>query len=327
MDTEKTVILKKSENVTLCDLSKEVNDVVVQYVEINRHMQEINQLFDVFQFNIEQFMANYEISTNDCITRKAGFQSNYSDFIAINSHMINMLGAGRSLVDSLEICIKNAYGNESNEYKEYKTGSSAVYDENFNYRFLYHLRNFSQHNHLVISVEEDFCYFDTSQIVNTPHFSPNKKMWNELKEIFEEIRATYKDNFRISLSMCLIGYISGVSELYKLFWETVKRKLFELKREMDMAIQNNPALLKHDNEMFDGAILYQNSEGKWQAFFPYNDMDSYYEKCMGSAVAFFEESVKEYRDIQKHFKWICKTGETKLNSVEANDICNMNDYR
>ena len=305
MDTEKIVVFKKSENVTMKGLSEEFVCAVCKYVEINRHVQEINQLFDVFQFAIERLMVNYEICSNDCIIRKDGFETAYSDFIAINSFMMNIISAGRSLVDSLDICMGNAYGDESDKYWGFKTRSSVVYDGKFAYRFFYHLRNFSQHNHLLISTDGNFCFFDTAQILSTPHYKANKKLWDELERILSEIRERYKDNFRISLSMCLIEYIAGAAEVYKIFWECIKDRLFELKSQIEDALKQDPEILEHGNEKFDGYILYQTPErGDWHAFAPYNDMDSYYENCMRSAEDFFAESDMEYKKLQKLFRML-----------------------
>lgn len=303
LDTEKLVVLKNTENVTMYDLSEEFISVVCNYVEINRHVQEINQLFDVFQFNIERLMVNYEICSNDRIIRKPGFETEYSDFVAINSFMINIISAGRSLVDTLEICVKKAYGDESDKYCGFKTRRSGVYDGKFAYRFFYHLRNFSQHNHLLISTDGNSYFFDAEQILSTPNYKANKKMWDELESICREIRERYKDNFRISLSLCLIEYIAGVAEVHKIFWECIKDRLFELKGEIDDALKQEPQILEHENEKFNGYILYQiPGKTNWHAFSPYSDMDSYYENCMRSAVDFFSESNTELNAIQKDFK-------------------------
>ncbi len=305
MDTEKIVVLKNTENVTTHDLSEEFITIVCDYVEINRHVQEINQLFDVFQFNIERLMVTYEICSDDCFNRKTEFETDYTDFVAINAFMMNIISAGRSLVDALDICMVNAYGEKSDKYNDYKLCRSAVYDGKFAYRFFYHLRNFAQHNHLLISTEDNFCYFDAAQILDTPHYKANKKMWDELESICSEIRERYKDNFRISLSLCLIEYIAGVAERYKVFWEYIKDRLFELKGEIDKALEQEPEILEHGNEKFNGYILYQ-TPGKpdWHAFAPYNDMDTYYENCMESAMDFFVESDTEYKTLQKHFEKI-----------------------
>lgn len=80
MDTERIVVLNEKESVTMHNLSEEFIAVICDYVEINRHVQEINQLFDVFKFNIERLVANYEIRSDDFVIRKTGFEIESSDF-------------------------------------------------------------------------------------------------------------------------------------------------------------------------------------------------------------------------------------------------------
>ena len=305
MDTERIVILNETENVTMHKIDEAFVSVICDYVEINRHIQEINQLFDVFNFNIERLISSYEIGTDDCIKRRTGFETNGSDFVAINAFMINIISAGRSLVDSLDICMATVYGGESEKYSDFKRQISGIYDRKFAYRFFYHLRNLSQHNHLLISTEENFCYFDASQILITPHYNANKKLWEEMENICKEIRERYHDNFRISLSLCLVEYIAGVAQVHKIFWEGIKDRLFELKDQIDSTIEKEPEILEHNNEKFNGCILYQRpGEKGWHAFSPYSDTDSYYENTLRAAIGFFEESDKEYSAVQKHFQSI-----------------------
>jgi hypothetical protein len=55
------------------------------------------------------------------------------------------LSSIRTYLDHTETRLKREYGLASEEYKIFKTETSRTYDENFAYRFLYKLRNYSQH--------------------------------------------------------------------------------------------------------------------------------------------------------------------------------------
>lgn len=304
MDTERIVIFKENENITFYELSDEFNGLICDYVELNRHLIEINQLFDVFRFNIERLNDSYTIQRNDCIVRKDRFQSSYSDFVAINSYVINIISAGRSLVDAVDNCAKESFGEQSDSYGEFVVNCKRlVHGKNFSYRFFYDLRNFSQHNHLPVSVENGFCSFDAWQILSTPHFNPNKNVREELENFRKEIIEEYRDNFRLSLAFCLSQYIAGVAEVYKGFWERIKDQLSEQKHQIDVAIEEEPELLEHNNEKFDGSILYQmpGIEG-WHAFIPCGNTDTYYEECLNIAQEFFNQSEQEYMSLEADFK-------------------------
>lgn len=304
MDTEKTIILKDKEEITCQELDNDFIAVVQDYVELNRHLQEINQLFEIFQFNIERLFESYEVQSDDHIIRKDGFNTTYTDFIAINSFITNIISSGRSLVDSVDICMRNSYGKISKSYKMFETEYKCqVYDNNFAYRFFYDLRNFSQHNHVPVSTTENFCCFDINQILNTPHFDSKKEVRGELERIQHEIKEKYKDIFHLSLSHSLMQYISGTAQVHKGFWIGIKNRLFELKNIIDDAVITNPEILNHNNPRFDGYILYtiQEKEG-WHAFAPYADTDTYYDNHLQEADDFYKESNSNYLELEKHFK-------------------------
>lgn len=304
MDLEKTIILKEEQKVTCQELSSDFIAVVYDYAELNRHLQEINQLFELFQFNIERLFESYDVQSDDHIIRKKGFKTSHDDFIAINSFITNIISSGRSLVDSIDICMKNSYGKGTAVYKKFETEyKHRIYDNNFAYRFFYDLRNFSQHNHVPVSANGNFCCFDINQILNTPHFNPKEAVRKELEDIQREINEKYKDIFHLSLSHSLMQYISGVSELHKGFWVSIKDRLFVLKKEIDNAITANPDILKHDNPLFDGCILYTMPEKEgWHALSPYADTTEYYDNRREEAENFYEESNRSYIELEKSFK-------------------------
>lgn len=304
MDTERVVVLKESEKITLHELCAEFVGLICDYVELHRHLQEINQLFEVFQFNLERLLSSYVIQRNDCVVRKDAFQSGYSDFIAINAYVTSIISAGRSLVDAVDNCAKESFGEQSESYEEFSSNcKQSVYDKNFSYRLFYDLRNFAQHNHLPVSVRDSFCCFDNGQILGTPHFKSNKNVREELEKIQEEIIELRRDNFRISLSYCLAQYVAGVAEVHKGFWERIKDLLFEQQHQIDAAIAEEPELLEHDNAKFDGRIIYREPDTEdWQAVAPYSDTDTYYENCLNAAQEFFKQSEQEYLSVDAAFQ-------------------------
>ncbi|AOV08019.1 hypothetical protein [Sporosarcina ureilytica] len=62
-----------------------------------------------------------------------------------NRLTINYLSSAKLFIELSEKNIKVACGEDSNEFKEWKTATKKEFTENFSYRFLYHLRNFTQH--------------------------------------------------------------------------------------------------------------------------------------------------------------------------------------
>lgn len=63
----------------------------------------------------------------------------------INRLMLNFLSAVRTFLDHAETNIKRTYGKESEKLQLFNKVRSSCYDTYFSYRFLYKLRNYSQH--------------------------------------------------------------------------------------------------------------------------------------------------------------------------------------
>lgn len=304
MDTEKTIVAKKEEKFIYRELTTEFIDIVCKYSELNRNLQEINQLFEVFVFNIERLFNSYIVQSNDCVIRKDGFATDSSDFIAINSFVINIISSGRSLVDSIDICLKHAYGEKSPAYSNFcSTCKTPIYENYFSYRFFYELRNFSQHNHLPVSCEGDFFFFDINQIINTPHFNYKKDSRKEIEDILKESLEKFKDIFRVSFSFCLVEYVAAVAKFYNELWLNIKERLFELKKIIDNEISNCPDILNHDNPVFDGSIVFKLPKTNiWQSFTPYTDTDTYYKECLSDSEKFYKDSNNNLIEVEKHFK-------------------------
>lgn len=66
-------------------------------------------------------------------------------FVDINRLILNFLSSVRTYLDHTETRLKREYGSSSEEYLLFQTETAKAYDEYFEYRFLYKLRNFSQH--------------------------------------------------------------------------------------------------------------------------------------------------------------------------------------
>jgi hypothetical protein len=70
--------------------------------------------------------------------------------INLNRLCLNFLGSFRACIDLSEKEIKTKYGANSAQFQEFKKILANEYDNHFEYRFLYHLRNFT-HRHLPLN--------------------------------------------------------------------------------------------------------------------------------------------------------------------------------
>lgn len=64
---------------------------------------------------------------------------------SINRVLVNYLSSTKMFLEHTEIKIKKTFGDKSQEFSIWKSATSKEYDDYFSYRFLYQLRNFTQH--------------------------------------------------------------------------------------------------------------------------------------------------------------------------------------
>lgn len=244
VDTEKYILIDDN-------LDKELDGVkyigslddrvhyIMDYIEITRHLQEIYQWFDIFNYNLQ------------CIKESV----DHHNSIAINSNMISLLSAGKNLVDSLEICMKN---NNVEKYDEFKRQClSKEYDSCFSYRFLIKLRNFTQHSHIPIScLENDIC-LDLRQIYNTPHYNFNEKLKKEVYVLMKEIESN-NENSLLSLPLTVISYVQSVYRIYKRFLSIIRLELIDKRKKCYKIFEDSPELISNDK--YNGFVFYQLSE-------------------------------------------------------------------
>jgi len=65
--------------------------------------------------------------------------------IEINRILLNYLSSFRMLIDHSERLIKKRFGKDSKDFLKFKKTLKNIYDNHFEYRFIYKLRNFCQH--------------------------------------------------------------------------------------------------------------------------------------------------------------------------------------
>lgn len=246
-------------------------EIIDEYIEFTRHFQEINQLFHIFQVNMKQLILHYELLEDDTIIKKDKFDIEESDEIIINALFINYISSAKTFIESIEVFLKKRLGEI--EYQNYKNiYLSPIYDKEFSYKFLYSLRNYSQHGHLPVHVDfNNKCSFDLNELLNTPHFDHNAKLKVELNEIRECIIKEFKDNPRIMFTRTIAEFQIVIFEIYELFINYIFERLIFLKNKINKYIEKNPNIIYKSNDMFDGYIMYKIKDKNVHCFNPNDD--------------------------------------------------------
>lgn len=138
-------------------LSKIEFESYTQSIEKLNLYQKQNSLFDIVKLNYEDFQSKIRYYK---IKEDYKTDENIEIYIDLNRLILNCLFAIRTYQDHVETRLKKEFGVKSEEYQLYKNLTNTCYDENFSYRFLTKLRNYSQH-----------CGLPTGSII----FSENEK--------------------------------------------------------------------------------------------------------------------------------------------------------
>lgn len=104
------------------------------------------ELFQILEKNHEQYrntLANTSMSVQSL--NEIDWRYFYELKININNCILNFLCATRTYLDHTQTSITREHGNKSDKFKSFKSLTSKAYDNNISYRFVYKLRDFTQH--------------------------------------------------------------------------------------------------------------------------------------------------------------------------------------
>jgi len=155
----------------------------------------------------------FDLSSIDNLNPKRKFNFDLKDSIAINALTINILSAGKTFAEAINVLIDTVFNTFICPEGFTKKWLSDIYDNNFHYRFMLRLRDYSQHGYLPVSVNDGKFGFDLFQITQAPHFKHNSKFKKELEAHMDKIEI-HSDYPRISYPYILTGYVLCITEIY-----------------------------------------------------------------------------------------------------------------
>ena len=213
MNTRAVVELEKSEQFEFQDLPEEDEAIFKSYIEESRHLQEINQLFQMLLFDLEQMHLQYEWMFNDRVFSQTAKDV---DIYEINTLIRNAISAARTLIESMEVFDK-VYIDSDGRFKE--NYISRAYDDYFSYRFIDFMRNYMQHGHVPVGFDGERIYFQLSEILDVTHMKINTSLRQSMEAIEQELFEYGEANATLAVvpmlyEYFLLGHVF-VCEFYK----------------------------------------------------------------------------------------------------------------
>lgn len=296
MDTEKMFLTDDGFNLVCEELAEEDLKTARYFIEITRHMQEIHQLFLIFKKDIDDLQSEYVLKNNGNVFREQNPANSGADYISVNSHIINIISAGRTLVESMECYIENNsdIGDVKHKYLDFYHNT---YDSSFAYRLLIRLRDYSQHGHLPVSSTGNNYYFDLIQIANKPHYNHNKTLKKQMKSIIDEILEKYHNTPTISLTETLAEYVVKLLAIYKMFWYQTENELTEACAKFQTVVSGYPGNIIKGQEGLNGLFIYDVVDGNAHIVDPIDKPDEMVTRFKNEAEDNFEEYAEAYKEV------------------------------
>jgi len=223
----------------------------------------------------------------------------------------NFISAGKTLVESIEVFVKSANKDAFKKYKE--DCLSKEYDDNFYYRFLRLLRNYSQHGHLIVRVFNENnivkCCFDISQILETPHFKFNESLKKEMESIEELVVEKFNDNPRWVFTISLAQFNLSVLRIYKAYYDTIEMDYLTIINKFKNFEKSKVEFLSKPNEKFKGYLFFRFNDGSVHAV----DFSFDYEGKLTSNKGI------SYDELSKHLKIYDETFSNKATRLKINN--------
>ena len=238
MDINNYYVVKEGIKIDDLNIIKSDNviyEALLKFVQANAHIQELEYLFQIYQYNFTLLHGKFTLKVDDSIQKKDSID--IENYVAINALVINLISAAKILTDSIQVFYKK-YSSEE-EFQKINR-----FDESFSYRLCYFLRNYSQHGHLPVSCPDGTHYcFELKRILNTQDFSIKKTTKEEFTNITDEIYEKYKDSPKIGFVITLVEYDYIINEIYNDFLLKIKSCYYNIIDSIETFVQNYPHYL------------------------------------------------------------------------------------
>ena len=94
------------QDIEIPNMNDEEKETIETFIDITRHIQEIEQLFRIFRVNIKILLNFYRLGNNDEISKNYDFDLEDTDDYIINSLVINYISSAKTLKESIENFMK-----------------------------------------------------------------------------------------------------------------------------------------------------------------------------------------------------------------------------
>lgn len=159
------------------EITEEHKEFITEQISVVNKLMKYNELFTEFQRSYEEYL----IAADGTDTSKA------NDLVR---YIKNYLASYKSYLDGMETVLSRTFDRKI--YELFKKLQSKAYDSNFDYRFIYNLRNYAQHCGSPISnVKRSITEETIIDLKVTKFLSEHKGMQTKFRKELENVKYDY----------------------------------------------------------------------------------------------------------------------------------------
>ncbi|MCL5247544.1 hypothetical protein M4I21_17110 [Cellulophaga sp. 20_2_10] len=125
------------------------NEILISKLVDIANLYSVTELNSFILFNSKQELTSSLMADRVLIMKEPD-----SEKLKINTYLLNYLFSFRTYIDHLETLLKREFKTKPEILEEFKNLTGTLYDDSFEYRFIYKLRNYAQHCGLPIDIFE-----------------------------------------------------------------------------------------------------------------------------------------------------------------------------
>ena len=163
------------------------------------------QLITIVSINKDEFYSTLKKHLDDYVKKSLIDEVRMQQIIlSINRALLNYLTSMRTLLDHTETRLKRTFGGTSVEVNKFKQFTNNAFDSSLSYRFLYKLRNYTQHCGMPFSrVDLDSTIGDRGKetaehqllvLLNRDELLKNFDSWGPVKTDLEKMPSDFSIN-------------------------------------------------------------------------------------------------------------------------------------
>lgn len=273
------------EHIEFTPLPQQEEDVLRKYMAAAEHICELDQLYRMMRYNLENIFKNYELRFDDCVFSCTG---ETVENIEINALIGNAISSARTLIESMEIC-DQTYISEEGNFKKFFI--STAYDEYMSYRIVDFLRNYMQHGHVPISYDGQKIFINLAEILDVEHMRINAKLKQQFQKLKEELLNCGAMETRLSCVILLYEYFLIVHMLYLEFYQYAEWNLAKIYKDAQSLIHEHPEYI---HQMRDSKFVsvYADERSLLHGFFADVNFEDVIQENMREA----QRQLEDYQD-------------------------------